>query len=214
MKVLIACEESQIVCKAFRERGHEAYSNDIIECSGGHPEWHLHMDCVDAIALGWWDLMIAHPPCTYLSYAGNDYLNIEKYGAKAIERHQLREEALNFFLALYNTNIPRICVENPRGYPMKFIKQSQMIHPYYFGDADKKLTCLWLKNLPLLTWSKEDTLFYDRTSSDEPQPIYIDKIKGTRRNRTDAIAGTGKDAKRLRSLFYPGIARAMADQWG
>ena len=89
-----------------------------------------------------------------------------------------------------------------------------MIHPYYFGDADKKLTCLWLKNLPLLTWSKEDTLFYDRTSSDEPQPIYIDKIKGTRRNRTDAIAGTGKDAKRLRSLFYPGIARAMADQWG
>lgn len=123
MKILIACEESQTVCKAFREKGHEAYSCDIQDCSGGHPEWHIKDDVLKVINDNW-DMMIAHPPCTYLSHAGNGRFNIEKYGQNAIDRIQKRKEAELFFLKFYNSNIPKIAIENPRGSMNRIIKPS------------------------------------------------------------------------------------------
>jgi len=211
MKILIACEESQTVCKAFRKKGHEAYSCDIQDCSGGHPEWHIKHDVLKVIDDNW-DIMIAHPPCTYLSHAGNAWFNVEKYGQKAIDRIQNRKEAELFFLKFYNCNIPKIAIENPRGSINRILKPSQVIHPYYFGDMEKKTTCLWLKNLPLLKHIKEDDLFNDKTHTEEPKPNYIDK-SGKKRYFTDSFAKTD-DRIKLRSKTFLGIAKAMADQWG
>lgn len=211
MKVLIACEESQTVCKAFREKGHEAYSCDIQDCSGGHPEWHIKDDVLKIINDNW-DMMIAHPPCTYLSHAGNGWFNIDKYGQNAIDRIRKRKEAEIFFIKFYNCNIPKIAIENPRGSMNRIIKPSQVIHPYYFGDMEKKTTCLWLKNLPLLKHIKEDDLFNKKTHTEEPKPNYIDK-SGKKRYFTDSFAKTPERIK-LRSKTFQGIAKAMADQWG
>ena len=208
MRVLIACEESQIVTKAFREKGHEAYSNDIQECSGGHPEWHLKMDSLEAVKLMEWDLMIAHPPCTYLSYAGIGYFNVQKWGEKAIERARLRDEALDFFLKLWDAPIPKICIENPRGFPMTVVRPAQMIHPWYFGDGHKKMTCLWLKNLSRLN-GRLDIATNPRKH--EPQPIRIDNT--TRAKKRYFTDGASRDPK-IRSKTFPGIAAAMAAQWG
>ena len=159
MKVLIACEESQEVCKAFRAKGHEAYSCDIQEPSGGHPEWHILGDALKALEggqvvtmdgvthdVGKWDLLIAHPPCTYLSVTGNRWFNVDKYGEKARRRINNREEAANFFMSFVNANVERIAVENPIGYmSTHYKKPTQIIHPYMFGDPERKATCLWLR---------------------------------------------------------------------
>lgn len=170
MNVLIACEESQRVCEAFRANGHEAFSCDIINPSGGHPEWHIKgdvipllnpnedgsiifitMDNVVHIILGGWDLIIAHPPCTYLTVTGNRWFNIEKYGEKALERLKLREEAFKFFMSFVNASCDKIAIENPIGYVNShYRKPDQIIQPYYFGDPYEKKTCLWLKGLPKL----------------------------------------------------------------
>lgn len=116
MKILIACEESQEVCKAFRSKGHEAYSCDILPCSGGHPEWHLQGDVLQ-YRQEKWDMIIAHPPCTYLTVTGNRWFNEEKYGEKARKRKKDREGAVTFFLALAQADCPKICVENPTPIP-------------------------------------------------------------------------------------------------
>ena len=174
MKILIACEESQTVCKAFRDRGFEAYSCDIQDCSGGHPEWHIKDDAIKVLYNNKWDLVIAHPPCTYLSFAGNGWFNIDKYGDKAIERHSLRKQAEDFFLKFYNYP-GKIAIENPRGSINSKIKPTQIIHPFFFGDEEKKTTCLWLKNLPKLISIKEDDLFNFKTYVNEPKPNYIDR---------------------------------------
>lgn len=203
MRVLVACEESQIVTMAFREQGHEAYSNDVIECSGGHPEWHLQMDALEAIKLKKWDLMIGHPPCTYLSYVGTRHWNDEG-------RIQKRLEALEFFRQLWEAPIDKICLENPKGCASPVIaKYSQEIQPYYFGDSAIKTTWLWLKNLPPLKYSTSDTMFEIRTSVDKPEPIYWLKTTGKPIHWVEANHG-GK----VRSVFLPSIAAAMADQWG
>lgn len=177
--VLIACEESQTVCKAFRKLGFNAYSCDILPCSGGHPEWHLHCDVLgvirdkrgtletgDEFVLdGEWDLMIAHPPCTYLSVSGARWYYHPEDKDLPIEqrrphpnfptRAQDRKEAIEFFLALANADIPRIAIENPVGIMSKlFHKPNQIVQPYWFGDEATKTTCLWLKNLPQLTPTK------------------------------------------------------------
>jgi hypothetical protein len=212
MKVLIACEESQTVCIAFRELGHEAYSCDIQDCSGGHPEWHIKDDAIKILYSENWDLMIAHPPCTYLSFAGNAWFDIDKYKEKAIERIQKRKEAEIFFLKIYNCKIPKIAIENPRGSMNKIIKHSQVIHPYYFGDKEKKTTCLWLKNLPKLVHIQKNDLFDCATHTEEPKPKYIDR-SGKKRYFTDSFAKT-PDRIKLRSKTFPGIAQAMATQWG
>lgn len=149
MRVLIACEESQEVCKAFREKGHEAYSCDIQECSGGHPEWHLRVDAIELLKMKW-DLIIAHPPCTYMSSAGACRMFPHK-GQIDENRLQKGLEAKEFFLKFWNANCERIVIENPR--PLKCIglpKQSQSIQPYEFGEPWSKLTYLWVKGLPPL----------------------------------------------------------------
>ena len=149
MKVLLACEESQRVCMEFRKRGHEAYSCDILDCSGGHPEWHIKDDVLKHLT--GWDMIIAFPPCTYLTVTGNRWFNYEKYGEKAIERTIKRNEAIEFFMNFVNADCERIAIENPIGVMSTlYRKPDQIIQPYWFGDKARKSTCLWLKGLPQL----------------------------------------------------------------
>lgn len=208
MRVLVACEESQAVTIAFRDRGHEAFSCDLQPCSGGYPEWHYEGSVFDIINDGW-DMMIGHPPCTYLSYAGTAHWN--KPG-----RLRKRLEALDFFASLWEAPIEKICLENPKGCASPTIaKYTQEIQPYYFGDPQLKTTWLWLKNLPLLSWKQDDDLFGVRSAVERPEPTYVD-YTGKKRYFTDATGGYhGEGASTLkRSKTFPGIAKAMAEQWG
>ena len=203
MRVLVACEVSGIVRDAFAAKGHDAWSCDILptESEGNHIQDDVlkHLDKS-------WDLMIAHPPCTYLSVAGNAFFNINKYGDKAKKRILLRSEAINFFKNLYNCNISKICMENPVGFLNTLWKKpSQIIHPYFFGDPEKKRTCLWLKNLKPLIHTKivEPNIYgFYKSGKHKGEPLYYHH-KPTHKNK-------GKD----RSKFWPGIAKAMAEQWG
>lgn len=218
-RILIACEESQAVCIEFRKLGFEAYSCDIQPCSGGHPEWHIEEDVLAVINREPWDMMIAHPPCTYLSNAGIGWFNEEKYGAKAAKRKRDREKAMTFFMKLYMAPMKHICLENPVGYPNSaFRKPDQLIHPYFFGDAHKKGTCLWLRGLPKLIYCKRDNLF-ETQSTVEPKIMAIQYRKpskyykgGEEKKRyfTDCYSRNAKE----RSKTFPGIAKAMATQWG
>lgn len=224
MKVLIACEESQTVCKAFRKRGHEAYSCDIQEPSGGHPEWHILGDALQAVEggqvttmdgkthdIGKWDLLIAHPPCTYLAVSGNRWFNIARYGDRAVERLKARKEAAEFFMEFVNADIPRICVENPVGYmSTHYRKPDCIVQPYEFVHPARKKTCLWLKNLPPLI------------PTDVVSPGEI--LSGGYSVGASANYATDENGKILRwndprtqkarSKTFPGIAKAMAEQWG
>lgn len=194
LKVLVACEESQTVCKAFRELGHEAYSNDIIECSGGHPEWHLQMDALEAVAIGGWDLMIAHPPCTHLAVSGARWFTEGK------KPWSLQSKAAEFFMSLVNADIPHIAVENPVCVmSTKWRKPDQIIQPWQFGHEASKKTCLWLKGLPKL----EPTSIVDKGE-------YVTFASGKSMPKWYAEAwGNGKK----RSVTFEGIAKAMAEQW-
>lgn len=205
MKVLVACEESQRVALAFRELGHEAYSCDIEPCSGGHPEWHIQGDALDVINDGW-DLLIAHPPCTYLTVTGNRWFNVERYGEKAIERHRLRDEAATFFMEFVQADCPRIAVENPIGYMSTvFRKPDQIIHPYMFGDPERKATCLWLKGLSPLK----------PTNVVEPRIVRYKNGNGTDSAwHVETLKLPPKERAKERSKTFPGIAKAMAEQWG
>lgn len=197
MRVLVACEESQAVCKAFRELGHEAFSCDVLPCSGGHPEWHIQDDVLKHLDDGW-DLMIAHPPCTYLTNAGA----VHYYGMKAREkgiqeRYEKGIEARQLFLNLLNADIPKICVENPQ--PLKMFslpEHTQIIQPFEFGHPFRKRTLLWLRNLPPL---KPTQIVEERQST---------KIAGNWFNKG------GKERQKNRSKTFEGIAKAMAEQWG
>lgn len=202
MRVLVACEESQIVCKAFRDKGHEAWSNDIQQCSGGHPEWHLLMDVFEAINInggGHWDLMIAFPPCTYLTCTANrSFVNNPK-------RWELRLEAIKFVHKIMNSSISKIAIENPKGVISTHIrKPDQYIQPFEHGHPDSKMTGLWLKNLPLIT----PTNIVD--------PVYITSRSGKRHSAThwQSPSTNNKENSKLRSKTYTGIAQAMAAQWG
>lgn len=205
MKVLVACEESQEVCKAFRELGHEAYSCDIQDCSGGHPEWHLKQDVIPLLNQEW-DLIIAHPPCTFLTVTGNRWFNVERYGDKAIQRQKDREKAVEFFMQFVNAKCDKIAIENPIGYmSTAYKKPTQIIHPYMFGDPARKATCLWLKGLPKLT----------PTNMVEPVIIQYQNGKGTDNPwHMDTMKLPPKERAKTRSKTFPGIAKAMAEQWG
>ena len=205
MKVLVACEESQEVCKAFRELGHEAYSCDIQVCSGGHPEWHLKQDVIPLLNQDW-DLIIAHPPCTFLTVTGNRWFNVEKYGDKAIQRQKEREEAVEFFMQFVNAKCDKIAIENPIGYMSTVYKKpTQIIHPYMFGDPARKATCLWSKGLPKLI----------PTNIVEPIIIHYQNGKGTDNPwHMETMKLPPKERAKARSKTFPGIAKAMAEQWG
>lgn len=221
MRVLIACEESQEVCKAFRARGHEAYSCDITECSGGHPEWHIQgdvlpllngnctfqtMDGTGHTVSGKWDMIIAHPPCTYLTVTGNRWFNEERYGEKARQRQKDREEAIRFFLGLAEADCERIVIENPVGVISSvWCKPDQIIQPYMFGDAAEKKTCLWLKGVKPL----EPTGIVK-----PPERVQYKSGKTMPKWYADAWKLPKEERAKIRSKTFPGIARAMAEQWG
>lgn len=207
MRVLVACEESQEVCKAFRARGHEAYSNDIKECSGGHPEWHLQMDSMQALDYMNWDMLIGFPPCTYLSSAGLFWLK------KKPERRQQLEDGKEFFLSLWNSGIPKIAIENPAGWMnTHWRKPNQIIQPFYFGDNDRKQTCLWLRGLPRLNGRLEVAM---NKKLFEPKPYQtLTNKKGRKINVYFANRMEHIGDSESRSKTFPGIAKAMAEQWG
>lgn len=212
MRILIACEESQAVCKEFRLMGHEAFSCDILECGGGHPEWHYQQDVFEVIKMGW-DCMIAFPPCTYLTVTGNKWM-LPEYENRFPTRKMDRVRAKEFFMALVNAPIERIAIENPIGImSSEYRKPDQIIHPYYFGDRSRKATCLWLKNLPRLIYSKENNLFEQKTSV-EPDIYYFKNGRGSCSRDYMYALKAGKDRAKIRSKTFPGVARAMGQQWG
>ena len=203
--ILVACEESQAITKEFRKLGHHAFSCDLQDCSGGHPEWHLKCDCLKVINLRKWDLIIAHPPCTYLCVTGNRWFNVERYGDKARQRMRDRKEAILFFMDLVNAPCDHIAIENPIGIMSTVYKKpSQIIHPWEFGDPYEKPTCLWLKGLPPLKYthivSKGEYITFP---SGKRMPKWYKEIGDL------PIRERGK----LRSKTFPGIAKAIAEQW-
>ena len=225
MRVLIACEESQRVCKEFRRKGHEAYSCDIISCSGGHPEWHIVDDVRNIINGGMtrlqnstkieidkWDLIIAHPPCTYLTNAATRSHSLKMTPINKINGRTLsRIESMRFFMDIINANCEKIVVENPVGIMnTAYRKPDQIIEPYYFAESirdenyTKKRTCLWLKGVPLL--QRTNTL---------PEPN-LKELYGLYKNGKAKTWEETRIGNRAceRSKTFPGIAKAMAEQWG
>ena len=202
LKVLVACEESQTVCKAFRELGHEAYSCDIQDCSGGHPEWHLKQDVLPLLHEHW-DLIIAHPPCTYMSKAGARWM-YPTAGNLSEERYKLSQEAKDFFMEFYNCDCEHVAIENP--VPLKVVglpKPTQSIQPYEFGEPYSKKTLLWLKGLPLL---KPTRILTEHT------PWMPSNTGGFSRGQGGS-RGIAHDPKTASKTFQ-GIADAIAKQWG
>lgn len=234
MKILVACEESQAVTKELRKLGHEAYSCDIIECSGNHEEWHIMQDVLpllngncnfktcdglEHIINGKWDMIIAFPPCTYLTSAGTRHYSLRMNPKwKVDERIKKRNEAVKFFMSFVNADCEKIAIENPVGYMnTHFRKPNQIIHPYYFAKDEndeenyyQKRTCLWLKGLENLKRT---------TELKKPEPKYIcqgEKCKGKKIGWCEGIRGTtgGQEGRaKARSKTFPGIAKAMAKQW-
>jgi len=211
-KILLACEESQAVTIELRALGHEAYSCDLYECSGGHPEWHIQGD-VTPLLKEHWDMIIAFPPCTYLTNAGTRHYSLRINSEEKVQaRLQKRQEAADFFMLFALAECERVAIENPVGYMNgAYRKADQVIHPYYFGDNAKKRTCLWLKGLPHLV--PTDML-------PEPEPLYLcsgPKCNGKKIGWCEGIKGTtgGQEGRaKARSKTWPGIAKAMAEQWG
>jgi len=219
LNVLVACEESQAVCTAFRELGHRAFSCDIQECSGGHPEWHVVGDVSKMLVggvfftqdgvrheqTGKWDLIVAHPPCTYLTAASAVRLFNPDHTVKDPERYAKGERAKEFFMSILNADCDAIAIENP--VPLKCFglpKYTQVIEPYMFGDPWKKKTCLWLKGLPKL----------EPTDVVEPLGLWV----GATSSRRDAhiyskYALRSKRNSKERSKTFQGIAKQMAAQW-
>lgn len=202
MRVLVACEESQAVTIELRKLGHEAYSCDIVECSGGHPEWHLQQD-VAPLLKEHWDMIIAFPPCTYLSNAGACRLYPQK-GILNIERYQKGLEAKEFFMMFYNADCPRIAIENPVSSTVFDMPEcTQEIQPYMFGHPYTKKTRLWLKGLPQLI----------PTNIVKPIGPYCPAGTGRKDRSKYGSAKRGEDAKNRAKTFL-GVAQAMAQQWG
>jgi hypothetical protein len=230
LNILVACEESQAITRELRSLGHIAFSCDLLKCSGGHPEWHFNMDVFKVIKnkggmlqngrekkVYQWDIMIAHPPCTYLAVSGAQWyyhpedkdLPIEKRRPhpKYPNRAKDREEAIKFFIKLSKAPIEKIAIENPIGViSSRWRKPDQVVQPFMFGDEARKTTCLWLKNLPLLTPTKV---------VGEGERIHFKSGKSQPKWYSDAFvkAKSHEERRTLRSKTFPGMARAMAEQW-
>ena len=232
LNVLIACEESQRVCSEFRSLGHNAYSCDILKCSGGHPEWHFNQDVLEVIKNnggvletgeskfieGTWDLMIAHPPCTYLAVSGARWYYHPEDKELPVEqrrphprfpnRIQDREDGAAFFMSLANADIPFIAIENPVGIMnTRFRKPDQIVQPYHFGDSASKKTCLWFKNLPLLEYTNvvDSGEYIQFESGKRIAKWYSEGLTKTK---------TSEERRTWRSKTFPGFAKAIAEQWG
>ena len=209
-KILVACEESQAITKAFRELGFAAYSCDLLPASGGYPDWHIQGDAIAEAYSGKYDMMIAHPPCTYLAVSGARWL-YNKDGSRNEERYKNQAEALEFVQQLMDAPIKHIAIENPISVISSHIrKPDQIVHPYMFGDKASKSTCLWLKNLPKL----EPTDIVEKGEVVE----WIDKNGKKKRQAKwylDALAKakTPEERRTLRSKTFQGMADAIADQW-
>lgn len=232
INILVACEESQRVCTEFRKLGFNAFSCDLLPCSGGHPEWHFQYDVLEIIKNrggilqdghseyieGDWDMMVAHPPCTFLAVSGAKWyyhpddkdLPIEKRRPhpKFPNRAQDREDGAAFFMALANSNINRIAIENPVGIMnTRFRKPDQIVQPWMFGDSASKKTCLWLKNLPMLepTDIVDEGEYIEFGSGRRLAKWYSDGLTKTK---------TPEERRTWRSKTFPGFAKAIAEQWG
>ena len=226
MRVLVACEESQEVCKAFRTAGHEAYSCDLQDCTGGKPEWHIMGDCLPLLdgrcsfftqGGQWvnipdkWDLIIAHPPCTFLTLTGNRWFNVEQYGKKAEQRWKDRVEAAVFFMRFVSADCDRIAIENPIGIMgTAYRKADQIIQPWMFAEDEseqtEKSTCLWLKNLPPLvpkTTVKPEMKYHVSKSGKRQTEWYY---------RTRCLPHS--ERAKAASKTFSWVARAMCEQWG
>lgn len=215
MKILIACEESQRTTMEFRRLGHEAYSCDIQDCSGGHPEYHIKGDALRLIngkcyfktcdgkrhrISGKWDLIIAHPPCTYLTNCGNAWFNEERYGSRAVKRKVNRLEAAEFFMQFVNADCDKIAIENPVGWMNShYRKPDQIIQPYQFGEPYAKKTCFWLKGLPNLI--PTEVIPMDNVNKTKGKGNWFDCPKG------------GVSRAKWRSKTFVGVSRAIAEQW-
>lgn len=201
MRVLVACEESQTVCIELRRLGHEAYSCDVQACSGGHPEWHIQCDALELLKMRW-DMIIAHPPCTYLTNAGAVRMRVG--GAIVQERFEKAMKAKEFFMRFYNADCERIAIENPT--PMKIVglpDYDQAIQPYWFGHPYSKRTCLWLKGLPPLIPTEV-------MAHHEP---YVNGGCKDAHGNYRRFQGRKERDQKTRSKTFLGIARAMAEQW-
>lgn len=225
MNILVACEESQVVATAFRNKGHIAFSADLQRCSGGHPEWHIKGDVLPIIN-GYttptdifftqdgvahylpkkWDMIIAHPPCTYLCLSGQKWCNVELYGERAEQRIKDRDFAVSFFMQFVNADCDKIAIENPVGVMTRYYKKAdQYICPYQFGHPTGKRTGLWLKGLPKLTPTNIVDIEYH--------------ISGTGRKWDkwfweSSMINPLSERSKFRSKTFEGVALAMADQWG
>lgn len=202
MKILVACEESQAVTIEFRKLGHEAYSCDIIPCSGGHPEWHLQQDVIPLLNEKW-DMIIAFPPCTHLAVSGAAWFEEKRKDGR-------QQQGIDFFMEFINADCERIAIENPIGIMSTlYRKPDQIIHPWMFGDKFSKSTCLWLKGLPLLI----PTNIVEKGDWFE----WIDSKTGKKKRQAKRFADAWKlppeERARVRSKTFPGIAKAMAEQW-
>ena len=230
MRILVACEESQRVCTEFRRLDHEAYSCDIEPHSGGHAEWHIQADVLPLLngdcsfrtvdgmehrINGKWDMIIAFPPCTYLTVAGNRWFDVEKYGDKAIERAENREKGKQFFMQFVNADCERIAIENPVGImSTEYRKPDQIIQPWMFGHNASKGTCLWLKGLQKL---HPTDIIQDERKRKENQQVSPDgKLLGfmTKDDSGKIMRYNDPETAKIRSKTFPSIAKAMAEQWG
>lgn len=221
MNILVACEESQRVCSAFRKKGHNAFSCDIIDCSGGHPEWHIKANVIPLLngncsfktcdgethrIEGGWDMIIAHPPCTYLCVTGNKWFDINKYGEKAKARYKERYKAIVFFMQISAACCERIVIENPVGIMSScYRKPEQIIQPYMFGEPFEKKTCLWLKGVPSLRATN---------IVKPPERKKFDSGKTMPGWYADLWSMPEDERRSIRSKTFYGIAEAMAEQWG
>jgi hypothetical protein len=206
LRILVACEESQAVTKEFRSLGLEAYSCDIQPCSGGCPDWHIEGDAIQEAYSGKYIAMIAFPPCTHLAVSGAAWFEQKRKDGR-------QQEGIDFFMKIVNAPIKHIAVENPVGIMSKIYKKpTQVIQPYYFGDKAQKTTCLWLKNLPMLYHNDKPNLFDQNVTHVKPDGnvIYGNKMYSWAANKWYK---NGEERSRERSKTFPGIAKAMAQQW-
>ena len=214
MDILIGCEESQEITKAFRRQGHNAFSNDLKECSGGHPGWHLQMDVLEAIQLKKWDIIGLHPVCTKMALSGN------RHYAPGKPRHHERIAAVEWTIGLWKAacaNAGKVYMENPLGAMNTDLRLPipQIIQPYFFGDEAQKTTCLWLYNLPKLVHAKVNNLFQQQTHVGKGEMVtYSSGCVMPKWYADTASRGKRAEANRaIRSKTYPGIASAMSVQW-